>query len=172
MTNFASFSNLNINSWEIILLLILIGGGFLLSLLFGRNRIFILLLGTYISFALLSVIPFNKLIPNIFDSEEDFVVSIVIFLVLIGLSYFLLSRSVLKTAIRKKGGKMMIQSAILSIFLLGAIISIIFSFFPKDLIAQFSDIVLIVFNASLTRALWLIIPLIFIGLFKKKVSTY
>jgi len=158
----------NIASWEVILLLFLAGGGFLLGLLLGRDRIFLLLLGSYISYALISVIPFRKILPDLFDRDEDFVVLIVIFLVLIGLIYFLLSRSLLKTAIRKRGRRSIFQIFFLSLFLIGIIFSVIFSFFPKDLISQFSPVILKIFNTSLARALWLIIPLIFVGLFKKK----
>jgi len=55
-----------------------------------------------------------------FQREEDFVILIVSFLVLIGLVFFLLSRSILKTSIRKKADKMILQSVILSVFFIGA----------------------------------------------------
>lgn len=161
-------TNLNVSTWELVLVLILIGGGFLLSLLLGRNRIFVLLLGSYISFALMSVIPFTKAAPSLFDREEDFVISIVIFLVLIGLIYFLLSRSILKTAIRKKGKRSIIQGFFLGLFLIGIIFSVIFSFFPKDLESAFSPIIKSVFDTSLARTIWLVVPLIFVGLFRRK----
>lgn len=168
----ATATSFNISSWEIIFLLILIGGGFLLGLLLGRNRIFTLLLGSYISYALMSVVPFSKIAPNLFDKEEDFVILIVVFIVLIGLIYFLLSRSILKTAIRKKGGRSIFQGFFLSIFLIGIIISGVSSFFPKDLLLVLSPVIVKVFNSSLARVLWLIIPLIFIGLFGRKKRTY
>ena len=158
----------NIASWEVVLLLVLIGGGFLLGLLFGRDRIFLLLIGSYVSFGLMSVIPFNKLFPKLFYKEENFVILIVAFLVLIGLIYFLLSRSLLKTAIQRKGRRSIFQIFFLSLFLIGIIISVLFSFFPEDLISQFSSVILEIFNTSLVRTLWLIVPLIFIGLFRKK----
>jgi len=161
-------ANLNIATWELIVILFLIGGGFLLGLLLGRNRIFVLLLSSYISYALMSVIPFNKVAPAMFDKEEDFVISIVIFLVLIGLIYFLLSRSILKTTTRKKGGRSIFQIFFLSLFFIGIIISGIFLFFPKDLESEFSPIITKIFDTSLARTLWLAIPLIFVGLFRRK----
>jgi len=161
-------TTININSWEIIILLVLIGGGFLLGLLLGRDRIFLLLIGSYISYGLMCAIPFKKIFPKLFYEEENFVILIVAFLVLIGLIYFLLSRSLLKTAIQKKGRRSIFQIFFLSLFLIGIIISVLFSFFPEDLISQFSSVILEIFNTSLVRALWLIVPLIFIGLFRKK----
>ena len=161
-------TTININSWEIIILLVLIGGGFLLGLLLGRDRIFLLLIGSYISYGLMCAIPFKKIFPKLFYKEENFVILIVAFLVLIGLIYFLLSRSLLKTAIQKKGRRSIFQIFFLSLFLIGIIISVLFSFFPEDLISQFSSVILEIFNTSLVRALWLIVPLIFIGLFRKK----
>jgi len=157
--------NLNITSWELVILLFLIGGGFLLGLLLGRNRIFLLLLGSYISFALMSVIPFKKLFPNFFENEENFVVTIVSYLVLIGIVYFLLSRS-LRKSLRKAANKSIFQVFFLSVFFIGVVLSVVFLFFPKDLIKAFSPIILKIFNTSTARILWLVIPLIFIGIFK------
>ena len=108
MTQLANIG-LNITSWEIIILLFLLAGGFLLGVLLGRSRIFLLLLGSYISFAIMSVVPFKKFLPDLFDREEDFVIYIVIFLVLIWLIYFLLSRSILKSSIRRKGDRSIFQ---------------------------------------------------------------
>jgi hypothetical protein len=162
----------NITGWEAILVLFLIGGGFLLGLLLGRDRIFLLLIGSYISYALMCVVPFKKFFPDLFDQEGNFVILIVIFLVLIGLIYFLLSRSLLKTAIRKKGRRSLFQVFFLSLFLIGVVISGVFSYLPKDLISQFSSIILKIFNTPLARTLWLVIPLIFIGLFRRRGRRY
>lgn len=160
----------NITSWEIILILFIIGGGFLLGVLLGRSRVFLLLLGSYISFAIMSVVPFKKILPDLFDSEEDFVIYIVIFLVLIWLIYFLFSRSVLKLSIRRKGDRSIFHIFFLSLFLMGIIVSVVFSFFPYDLKMQFSQIVRKIFDNSLVRTLWLVVPIVFIGLFKRKRS--
>ena len=157
-----------ITSWEIILILFLIGIGFLLGLLLGRDKTFILLLGSYISFAILNVIPVNKIFPSVFAKQENFVILIVAFLGIIALVYFLFSRSFFKSSTRRKGSKSLFQIFFLSLFFVGVVISVLFSFFPRDLISQFSDIVLKTFNSSLGRAIWLIIPIIFVGLFKRK----
>ena len=162
--------SVNITSWEIIILLFLIGMGFLLGVLLGRSRIFLLLLGSYISFAIMSAVPFKKFLPDLFDREEDFVIYIVIFLVLIWLIYFLLSRSILKSSIRRKDNRSIFHIFFLSLFLIGIVISVVFSFFPYDLKMQFSQIVRKIFDNSLARTLWLVVPIIFIGLFKRKKS--
>lgn len=159
---------LSISSWEIILVLFLIGAGFLLGFLIGRDKIFVLLLGSYISFSILNVVPFFKIFPNIFAKDENFVILVILFLALIGLIYFLFIRSIFKASIRKKVNRSIFQTFFLSLFFVGIIISVIFSFFPNDLLSQFSDIVLNVFNNSIARTIWLIVPIIFIGLFRKK----
>ena len=156
---------LNITSWELVILLFLIGGGFLLGLLFGRNRVFLLLLSSYISFALMTVIPFKKISPGLFNTEENFVVLIVIFLVLIGIIYFFLSRS-LRKSLKRTANKSIFQVLFLSIFFIGIVLCVVFMFFPKDLIKAFSPITLEIFNTSTARILWLVIPIIFIGIFK------
>jgi cytochrome bd-type quinol oxidase subunit 2 len=154
--------------WELVLLLFIIGGGFFLGILLGRDRIFLLLISSYISFGLISVLPFKKIFPKMFYDEENFVILIIAFLVLIGIIYVLLSRSLLKTAIRKKGRRNLFQIFFLCLFLIGIIITVLFSFFPNDLISSFSLIIQKIFNTSLARVLWLVIPLIFVGFFKKK----
>jgi len=164
MDQLANIGNLNITSWELVILLFLLGGGFLLGILFGRDRIFVLLLSAYVSFALMGVVPFKKIFPEFFEKEENFVVLIVAFLVSIGIIYFLLSRSILKA--RKDGKKALFQVFFLSIFFVGVVASVVFLFLPKDLIKAFSPVILKIFNTQTARFLWLVIPLIFVGLFR------
>ena len=104
--------NFNITSWELIILLFLIGGGFLLGILIGKNKIFLMLLGSYISSAILSVVPIKKMFPNFFIQEENFVVLIILYLVLIGIVYFIFSRTSKKA--RNKNKKKKISISILS----------------------------------------------------------
>lgn len=157
--------NLNIASWELIILLILIGGGFLLGLLLGKNRIFLMLLASYISSALLSVVPLKKIFPVFFDKEENFVVLVVAFLALIGIIYFLFSYSFFKS---KKGSRAIFQMFFYGLFLVGIVLTMIFSFLPEDLLSQFSDLILVIFNTSLARTTWFIVPLIFVGIFRNR----
>ncbi|MDP2934424.1 MAG: hypothetical protein Q8N59_01470, partial [bacterium] len=119
----------------------------------------------YISFALMNVVPFKKISPVLFQKEENFVVLIVVFVVLVGLIYFVLSRSILKSAIKRKT-KSIFQSLFLGIFLIGMLISVVFSFFPKDLLSAFGKTTKDIFNTTTARLLWLVIPLIFTGIFK------
>jgi hypothetical protein len=169
MTQLAGI-NFNITNWELIIVLFLIGGGFLLGVLLGRDRIFLMLLGSYISYALMNVLPFKKIFPDLFQKEENFVIIIVGFLVLIGLIYFLFSRSVFKSSIQRKGSRSLFQIFFLSLFLMGIVLSVAFPLFPKDLISEFSPIIIKIFNTPLARVLWLVIPLIFIAIFKGKRS--
>jgi hypothetical protein len=165
MNNLLASVNLNIASWELILMLFLAGAGVLLGLAIGKERIFALILGGYISFALISGFSPKKIFPDLFEKEENFVVLIIVFLVLVGLIYFALLRSILRSAIKRKT-KSIFQSVFLGILLIGMLISIIFSFFPNDLLAAFTGASKNIFNTTTARFLWMIIPLIFIGIFK------
>ena len=158
--------NFNITSWELIILLFLIGGGFLLGILIGKNKIFLMLLGSYISSAILSVVPIKKMFPNFFIQEENFVVLIILYLVLIGIVYFIFSRASKKA--RNRGFWSIFQIFFYALFLVGIVLSMVFSFLPKDLISQFSSLTLNIFNTSFARTLWFVIPLIFIGIFRRK----
>ena len=165
MNGLLANANLNIAGWELILMVFLAGVGVLLGLAFGKERIFALILGGYISFALMSVLSFKKIFPALFAKEENFVILVVVFIVLTGLSYFLLARSVFKSSIKKRG-KSVFYSVVLGIFLMGMLVSMGFSFFPKDLLYAFTPLVRNIFNSSTFRLLWLVAPLIFIGIFK------
>ena len=160
--------NFNITSWELIILLFLIGGGFLLGILIGKNKIFLMLLGSYISSAILGVVPIKKMFPNFFIQEENFVVLIILYLVLIGIVYFIFSRASKKA--RNRGFWSIFQIFFYALFLVGIVLSMVFSFLPKDLISQFSSLTLNIFNTSLARTLWFVIPLIFIGIFRRKAN--
>ena len=157
-------AKLGIMGWELIIVLFLIGGEFLLGLMLGKNRIFLMLLGAYISSALLSVIPVKKMFPDFFGKEENFVVMIVSFLVLIGIVYIIFSKSVLKSKSRTQS---IFQTFFYGLFLVGIILTMVFSFLPEDLISQLSDLTLKIFNTSLARILWFVMPLVFIWIFKK-----
>lgn len=151
-------------TWDLIIVLFLAGIGFLLSLILGKNRIFLMLLGVYISSALLSVIPVKKMFPDFFGKEENFVVMIVSFLVLIGIVYIIFSKSVLKS---KRRTQSIFQTFFYGLFMVGIVLTMIFFFLPEDLISQFSDLTLKIFNTSLARILWFVMPLIFIWIFKR-----
>jgi len=165
MTQLASVS-LNITSWEMIVFLFLFAGGFLLGLMLGKDKLFLMLLGSYISSAILSIVPIKKLLPDFFKAEENFVVMIVLFILIIGIVYFLFSRSILKG--KKKINRSIFQVFFYGIFLVGVVVSMIFSFLPTDLISQFSGLPLEIFNTTLARIIWFVIPLIFIGIFRGK----
>jgi heme/copper-type cytochrome/quinol oxidase subunit 4 len=164
--NQLAIANLNITNWEVIIVIFLIVGGFLLGLILGRNKMFLMLLGSYIASALLSVVPIKKMFPDFFGKEENFVVLIILYLVLIGIVYFIFSKSGKKT--RRKGFWFVFQTFFYALFLVGIVLSMVFSFLPKDLISEFSSVTLNIFNTSLARVLWLVIPLIFIGIFRRK----
>lgn len=164
--NQLALTSLNITSWELIIILFLIGGGFLLGLLLGKDKLFLMLFGSYISSALLYIIPLRRMFSGFFSREENFVVLIVLFLFSIGIVYFLFSRSILRG--KKRVGRSIFQNFFYGLFLVGIILSTIFAFFPQDLLDKFSSLTLNIFNTSLARTLWFVIPLIFIGIFRKK----
>ncbi|MBD3282390.1 MAG: hypothetical protein GF387_02160 [Candidatus Portnoybacteria bacterium] len=166
MEDLLQASTFSINSWEIILILFLLGGGILLGVLLGRSRIFFLLLGSYISFALITVIPFKKIFPQIFSQEENFVILIVSYLALTALIYLVFYRSFLKSSVRKKGERSLFQVFFLSTFLMGITLCVAFSFFPLDLKSAFSPLTLKIFGNEIAKTIWLIIPLIFISIFR------
>ncbi len=169
MGHFLSSIKLDVSTWELILLLFLIGCGIVIGLILGKRKIFILILGCYISFALMSFIPLKKIFPNLFGKEENFMAFIVVFLLISGLVYFVICRWV---ALASRSEKSIFYSLILGILLVGIVASVTFSFFPKDLLSVSSPLIIKIFSTPTAKFLWFIMPLIFVGIFRgRKLKT-
>ena len=154
-------------TWDLFVILFLIVVAFLLGLTLGRNKIIIFLISIYIAAVVINFFPFG----NIFETpktDESFVYPIAIFLTVVFIFYILLSNSALKKALRKTGDKSVFLIVLFSLFCVGLVLSVILSFFPKDLVETFNPITQTLFMAKLSRFLWALIPVLGMAVLRKR----
>lgn len=156
-------------TWDLFVILFLVVVAFLLGLTIGRNKIIILLISIYIAAVVINFFPFG----NIFETpktDENFVYPIAIFLAVVFIFYILLSNSALKKAFRKTGDKSVFLICLFSLFCVGLVLSVILSFFPKDLVKTFNPITQTLFMAKLSKFLWALVPVLGMAAIRKRRS--
>ncbi len=146
-------------TWDLFVILFMIVAGFLLGLSLGRNKLLILLISIYSGIAVINFFPFGDIF-ELPKTDENFVYPIAVFIVTIILFFFLLSNSALNRTFKRTGDKSVILIFIFSLFCIGLILSIVLSFFPKDLIATFNPITQTLFMARLSKFLWALVPIL------------
>lgn len=157
-------------TWDLFVILFLIVAAFLLGLTLGRNKIIILLISIYMAMVVISFFPFSDIFetPKI---DESFVYPIAIFLAVVFIFFILLSNSALKRVLRKTGDKSVFQIVLFSLFCIGLVLSVVLSFFPKDLINTFNPITQTLFMAKLSKFLWALVPVLGMAVLRKRKRT-
>ncbi len=154
-------------TWDLFVILSLIVAAFLLGLTMGRNKIIILLISIYIAIAVISFFPFGDIFKTP-KTDENFVYPIAAFIGIVFIFFILLSNSALKKALRATGDKSVFLILLFSLFYIGLILSVVLSFFPKDLVKTFNPITRKVFMAEISRFLWAIIPVLGMAILRKR----
>jgi hypothetical protein len=146
-------------TWDLFVILFLIVAAFLLGLTLGKNKIIILLISIYIAAVVINFFPFGDIFETP-KTDENFVYPIAIFIVVVFVFYILLSNSALNKALRKTGGRSVFLIALFSLFCVGLVLSVVLSFFPKDLVETFNPITQKLFMAKFSRFLWALAPVV------------
>jgi len=153
-------------TWDLFVILFLIVAAFLLGLTIGRNKIIILLISTYIAIVVINFFPFSEVF-EIPKTDENFIYPIVIFIAVVFIFFVLLCNSAFKKVLRKTGDKSIFQIVLFSLFCIGLILSVILSFFPKNLVATFNPITQKLFMIELSRFLWALVPVLGMAILRK-----
>lgn len=159
--------------WDIFIILIFLIAVFVYGFFLGRNRMVILLLASYFSWAIIKVFPWQRLATltwlGIGQSPSSSFMML-IFLGLILVFYFLIPRSVLSSAlrIRKRGEATWLQLFLLSIMQLGLIVSVLISFLPEEVVTAFAPMLKKIFIGNEAQFVWIALPILVITLMRKK----
>jgi hypothetical protein len=149
-------------TWDIVVIVALIGGGFFYGLSTGKVRIAATLLYTYVAYALFLAFPAEKI--SAFVTQDVFWVRVVLFTVLfIVLVLFLGGR-------RRPGrapASTWWQVFLLSFLQAGLLIHIILGFLPKETIATLAPVTKIVFANPDFTVWWFLIPLVMLIILKR-----
>jgi hypothetical protein len=161
------------SGWDLFVILIFLVAVLVYGFFLGRNRMIILLLGSYFSLIISQVIPWSRISALGWlgiGQEPSASLKILVFVGLILLFYFFIPRSVLSSALRikKRGEAVWWQIFVLSIVQLGLLAAIIFSFLPGQTIADFTPLVKKIFIGPEAQFIWLTLPILFIVLMRRK----
>lgn len=165
--NVLSSINLTTPSWDLFVLIIFaVGIGFyLLSL--GKDRAFVILLSSYIAFALMSRLELLEKVAGV-DLENSFMNQTVLYLALIGALFLILSRSAFTAALSSGAAGGWFQTLVVSFLQIGLVLSVIVSFLPQAEANNLSIFLKSVFVEDGSQAFWFVTPLLAIFLLKEK----
>lgn len=145
-----------LQSWDILLILILSGGSILYVIFLGKRRIVLVTLATYMALAVLAYTPTIGRLKDVWGSTPKTVLFVCLFVFL----FFLLSRIALERAFAGGGyvGGWW-QALLLSFFQIGLLCSIFLSFLPVEYLNNFSSLTRTVLFSDWGRLAWLAMPI-------------
>lgn len=157
-------------TWDLFLIIFFIIAAFIYGISMGRDRIIVIMVGIYIALALVTNAPFiNPGTGSQIGFYDFYVFKVTAFLTAFILLFIILSRSSLLKAFSSddiSGG--IFQVLIFSILHVGLLISITLSFLPPESLDLFSDFTKNIFTNETARFLWLVAPIVFMGISKNK----
>ncbi len=161
--NFSFFQNLDLaNSLNWTAIFIFLAVAFLYGLSMGRNRLVVVILGTYFSYLLAKNIPWKELDILGFKEAPSNSVQIFIFLALILGFYFLIPHSSLRHTFRL-GGKNKgnwWQALLLSILQIGLILEMVMTFLSVKSLNNLNPLAKTVFSGDWPKFLWFLLPIL------------
>ena len=164
MNQLASVINLQGLSWDILALIFLFVVAFLYGMLLGKNRIILIMLSTYISFAIVSVFPFSYI-----GNSNIFFAKIVVFMLFIILSFLFLNRSFfghLFKISKALSNISFVKITVLSFFQIGLFMSVFFTLVESENIASLASMTKLIFVTEISQVVWFVLPVLLLGVFK------
>lgn len=172
ITQLASAFSLASLSWDILILFFLFIVALLYGLTMGKNRIALTILSTYVSFSIMTVFPFFIFKDIVIDSRF-FLIKSAVFIIFIAISFILLNRSFfghLFKVSRALSNMSFPKIFLISIAQVGLFMSIFFSNILSGDGSNLSGLSKILFTTQSAQVLWVIAPVLLLGVFKSKKS--
>ncbi len=169
--NFSAITNLSWSgSWDWILIFIFLAVAFVYGLSMGRNRLAILILGTYFSLIITKNLPWSDLAFIGIKGAPDPIVQIFIFLAIILGFFFLIPHSALGSAarLRGRGRSSWWQAVILGILQIGLLLAVVISFLSSKISDALSPLAKNIFVGHLAQFLWLLFPILAVMFLRRK----
>ncbi len=156
--NIVSSINWNAPSWDLFIVIIFLGGMFLYSLRLSRDKVFVILLSSYISLAFVGKYALLVETFGIKLNSNSFIVNSAIFLGGMLLLFFIISNSIFVSIFDQGARRLWLQSIVIGFFQLGLVVSVIVSFLPPDEIKNLSIFVKTFFGNNQAQSFWLLSP--------------
>ncbi|MFH1611672.1 MAG: hypothetical protein ABH887_00115 [bacterium] len=162
--------------WDIFIILIFLIAVFVYGFFLGRNRMIILLLSSYFSWAITETLPWLRISSLSwlgFSGGPSASFKMLIFLGLILVFYFLIPRSILSSTlrIRKRGEASWLQLFLLSVVQIGLIAAVLISFMPNEVVADFAPVIKKIFIGSEAQFVWMTLPILVVVLMRRRKKT-
>lgn len=158
-------------TWDLLVFIGAIVAVFLYGMASGKGRILTLLLSTYFSFLITTLMPWQE-IGAYFNYDKDFpsiIFQAFVLLALIVAFCFLLPNSVLSSVSRagRSGRGSWWQSAVLSFLVVGFLTSIILSFLPVKDLSGVNSLLVQFFTGGIPKFIWTLLPIVAIVLLRR-----
>lgn len=159
--------------WDIFIIFLFLIGVWVYGFFLGRNRMIVLLLGSYFSWAITQTLPWVRLTSvtwlGLGESPSPSL-KMLVFLGLVLLFYFLIPRSILSSPLRikKRGEAGWLQLLLLSVVQLGFVVSVLVSFLPDDIIATLTPMIKKIFVGGDARFVWIFLPILTVVLMRRQ----
>lgn len=164
---FLSSVNWDVPTWDLFIGIFFVITALIYGLSLGRERVLVILVSIYMSFAVASNLPFiNEEISQRFNLGPAFVMRTLVFLVLVAMLFFLFSRMGLFMASTSRTSLPLV--ALFSVLHVGLFITIIFSFLPPNFAANVSETTQVIFDSDMGRFLWILGPVLALYLAKQR----
>ena len=159
------------SNWYSFVIIISVVGVLIYSFFLGRDRVFVILISSYISLALLSKAPLVLEILGI-QINNSFINTTAIFLGCIIILFFMLSYSAFTSVFDRSPTGTALQTITISFLQIGFVISIIISFLSFEEMNALPLFTKSVFAENQAQFFWLLAPIISILLFKGRRRIY
>lgn len=150
-------------SWDIMLLIALVGASFFYGIMMGKRRIVASILNTYIAFAIYTALAESTLLSR-FSFADPLIIQIGVFLALFVVLYFLLGSRSSRGPVRATAWW---QVFLLSFVQVGFLFHIIIGFLSQETIATLAPITKKLFVNPTLNIWWFLIPIALVIFFRR-----
>lgn len=147
---------------DVSFLILFILASFALSLILGKHRILVSLVGVYVAYAVLSFASF--------DFTKDPQMKTLLFLVVL-ISFIVMFSRIIRGSVSGHGPSLIMKTTIAMAIVVGFSLSIILNWYPaKDTANIIAPSVRAYFTGDLYKFLWAIGPLVYLGIVRKRID--
>lgn len=146
-------------SWDIFVVIFSLVAVFLYGLSLGRDRLIVILVSIYITFAVIASAPVDWVFA------DDFTAKAVAFPILLVVIFFLLTRTSLASVFGRLASGNLWQVFLFSVLHVGMIISLTIYFLPGSAIEGLHPLTQFLFAGNIARLLWVTAPVAALALF-------
>ncbi len=157
-------------TWDAFIFFIWIAVSIIYSFSAGRGRIISILISIYMAELLVIQAPFLGTELGAKLGLAVYLGRLIVFLALFSFFFLALSKFVFHTSVESRGFTSWFLSMVFAFLQVGFLISVVLSFLPPEIKANFAPLVKMVFVSNIAAFVWLILPILFLVLVGRHIS--